>query len=280
MTALLAIASALLIGGADFLGGVLSRRASAVRIAALAQLTSLVLAIPAALLVDWDRVTTTDVAWSLGSGVCVGIGLVLFYSAMARGMISLVAPVTAVIGATIPVFYALANGERPGAVALAGIALAVAAIALVSVAPSDGPPNGTPGVGVLPLAIGAGVLFGLFYVCLSRTSDAAGLWPVPILRVASTGVLVGLALATTRGVAIRREFASRIVVIGVLEVAAGVAVLLALQRGPISVASVLASLYPVTTTFLAAMVLRERLRGIQLVGVALALAAIVLISSA
>jgi drug/metabolite transporter (DMT)-like permease len=70
-----------------------------------------------------------------------------------------------------------------------------------------------------------------------------------------------------------------IVAIGALEVAAAVTLLLALQEGPVSVASVLASLYPVTTTFLAALVLRERLRGLQLAGVVLALVAVVLISS-
>ena len=278
MTALLAIASALLVGGADFLGGVLSRRASAVRIAALDQLVGLALAIPASLLVDWDRVAREDVAWSAGSGVAVGLGLVLFYTAMARGLISVVAPVTAVVGAIVPVAYALGAGERPGAGATVGLVLAVAAIALVSFGPS-GPVSSAQGVGALPLAVGAGVLFGLFYVCLSRTSDDAGLWPVPISRVTAALVLIPLALAMTRGVTVPRSMATRIGAIGVLEVGAAVTVLLALQRGPVSVASVLASLYPVTTTFLAAVVLRERLRGLQLVGVGLALLAIALVSS-
>jgi drug/metabolite transporter (DMT)-like permease len=278
VTALLAIASALLVGGADFIGGVLSRRASAVRIAALDQVVGLALAIPASLLVDWERVAAADVAWSAASGVAVGLGLVLFYTSMARGLISLVAPVTAVSGAIVPVAYALGGGERPGAVAIVGIVLAVAAIALVSLSPS-GPMSTAGGLGTLPLSIGAGVLFGLFYVCLSRTSDDAGLWPVPISRVAAAVVLVPLALAMTRGVTVSRSLATRIGAIGALEVAAAVTLLLALQRGPVSVASVLASLYPVTTTFLAALVLRERLRGLQLVGVGLALLAVLLISS-
>ncbi len=93
-------------------------------------------------------------------------------------------------------------------------------------------------------------------------------------------VLVGLALVTTRGLAIAGEYLLRTAAIGALEVGAAVTLLLALQRGPVSVASVLASLYPVTTTFLAALLLRERLRGLQLVGVALALVAVALISSA
>ena len=279
MTALLAVASALLVGGADFFGGVLSRVVSAARVAALAQVTGLVLAIPIALLVDAERVTDADAAWSAGSGIAVGIGIVLFYTAMTRGLISLVAPVTAVVGALVPVTYALGTGERPGTAATVGIALAVGAIVLVSLVPGE---NATipSQFEALPLAVGAGVFFGLFYVCLARVHEDAGMWPIVISRVASATALVGLALVTTRGLGIGREYLLRTAAIGALEIGAAVTLLLALQRGPVSVASVLASLYPVTTTFLAALLLRERLRGLQLVGVALALVAVALISSA
>lgn len=280
MTAVLAIASALLVGGADFIGGFLSRTASPVRVAALAQAIGLLLAIPAALVVDADRVTGADAAWSAASGVAVGLGLVVFYTAMTRGMISLVAPVAAVTGAVVPVVYAISSGERPGATAVAGILLAVAAIALVSLAPDTDPTARGTGLGALPLAFGAGLLFGLFYVCLARVHEDAGMWPVAISRVASTAVVVALALTVTRGLAVAWRTVPRIALIGVLEVGAAVTLLLALQRGPISVASVLASLYPVTTTFLAAFVLHERLRGLQLAGVGLALVAVVLVSSA
>jgi len=277
LTAVLAIASALLVGGADFIGGFLSRSLSPVRVAALAQAIGLALAIPTALVVAAERVTAADAAWSAASGVAVGLGLVLFYTAMTRGMISLVAPVAAVTGAVVPVVYALASGERPGATAIVGIALAVAAIALVSLAPGDA---AGAGLGALPLAFAAGLLFGLFYVCFARVHEDAGMWPVAISRVASTTVVVALALAVTRGLSVSRDAVPRIALIGVLEVGAAVTLLLALQRGPVSVASVLASLYPVTTTFLAALVLHERLRGRQLAGVGLALVAVALISSA
>jgi len=280
MTALLAIASALLVGGADFTGGFLSRTVSPFRVAALAQLVGLALALPTAVLVASERVTGGDVAWAAGSGIAVGLGLVAFYSAMARGMISLVAPVTAVTGAMVPVVYALGSGERPGTAAVVGIALAIAAIALVSLAPTGEQSATAGGLRVLPLAFAAGILFGLFYVCFARVHEDAGMWPVAISRIASAGLVVALALVVTDGLAVRPAAMPRIAAIGVLELGAAVTLLLALQRGPVSVASVLASLYPVTTTFLAALVLRERLRGLQLVGVALALVAVTLISSA
>jgi uncharacterized membrane protein len=278
LTALLAVASALLVGGADFIGGFLSRSVAAVRVAAVAQVAGLVLAVPAAVVVDAERVTTADAAYAVGSGMAVGLGLVCFYTAMTRGLISVVAPVTAVIGALVPVLYALGGGERPGGAAMTGIALAIVAIGLVSLGPV-GPAQAAATRDVLPLAIAAGVLFGLFYVCLARVDEDAGLWPVAISRLTSAALLVVLAIVMTRGVAVGRAAAPWVGAIAVLEVAAAVAVLLALQRGPVSVASVLASLYPVTTTFLAALVLRERLRGRQLAGVALALVAVALISS-
>lgn len=278
MTALLAVASALLVGGADFVGGFLSRTVDAVRVAAAAQLVGLALAVPTALFVASERVTTTDASWAVGSGIAVALGLVCFYTAMTRGLISVVAPVTAVTGALVPLLYALGGGERPGEAAMAGIALAIVAIGLVSLGPT-GPAEAAASRDALPLAIAAGVLFGLFYVCFARVHEDAGLWPVAISRLTSATVLVALAIVLTRGLSVGRVAAPWVFAIGALEVAAAVTLLLALQRGPISVASVLASLYPVTTTFLAALVLRERLRGLQLAGVALALVAVALISS-
>ncbi|HWO82120.1 DMT family transporter [Gaiella sp.] len=278
MTALLAVTSALLVGGADFVGGFLSRTVDAVRVAAAAQLVGLAFAVPTALFVASERVTTTDACWAVGSGVAVALGLVCFYTAMTRGLISVVAPVTAVTGALVPLLYALGGGERPGEAAVAGIALAIVAIGLVSLGPM-GPAEAAASRDALPLAIAAGVLFGLFYVCFARVHEDAGLWPVAISRLTSATVLVALAIVLTGGLSVGRAAAPWVVAIGALEVAAAVTLLLALQRGPISVASVLASLYPVTTTFLAALVLRERLRGLQLAGVALALVAVALISS-
>lgn len=273
MTAILALASALLVGGADFIGGVTSRRAVAARVAAAAQAVGLAVVIPAALVAGWDRVTVSDAGWSIGSGLAVGIGLALFYQAMTIGLISVVAPVVAATGALVPVCYALVRGERPGLVALTGIALAIVAIALVSVAPGEG--SATRGLG---LSLAAGALFGLFFTFLSLPSDDAGLVPAALSRVGSTVALVALALATTRGLSPGRTTHRAVVAIALLEVGAAILLLLALQRGPVSIAAVLASLYPVTTTLLAATLLRERLTEVQVVGVALALTAVVLVT--
>lgn len=281
MTALLAILSAVLVGGADFLGGLASRSASALRVAALAQAAGLPFAFLLALAVPADGVTASDAAWALASGVSVACGIACFYTAMGRGLISVVAPLAAVTGAAVPVFYALARGERPGTAASIGIVIALAAVVIASIAPSD-PRHAHLAVtpDVVGLSILAGGFFGAFYVALSLISDDAGLWPVAIERSAATPTLVVIALALTRGaLTVPPRLGRLVVLIALLEVGATAPLLLALQRGPVAIASVLASLYPVTTVLLAASVLRERMSRLQLAGVCLALVAVVLVSS-
>ncbi len=281
MTAFLALLSAVLIGGADFLGGFASRTASALRVAALAQVAGLPLAFLVAVLVDADRVSRGDVAWALGGGVAVACGFACFYTAMSRGLISVVAPLAAVTGASVPVFYALLRGERPGTMASFGIVTALVAVVIVSIAPAD-PDHAhlaiTPDV--VGLSLLAGGCFGVFYVAFSLISEDAGLWPVAFQRSAAAVTITALALALTRGaLQVPRRLVRLVLTIGVLEVGATVPLLLALQRGPVAIASVLASLYPVTTVLLAALVLRERMSPRQLTGVALALVSVALVSA-
>ena len=102
MTVALALVASLVFGTSDFIGGAASRQAAPVRVAALGQMVALALTVPLALLVSWQQVTATDAVWSLASGVAAACGLALFYSAMARGLISIVVPLTAVIGALLP----------------------------------------------------------------------------------------------------------------------------------------------------------------------------------
>jgi drug/metabolite transporter (DMT)-like permease len=281
VTALLALLSALFIGSADFLGGMTSRSANGIRVAALVSLVGLPLALAVSLVDGGTAVTRTDVLWSVAAGLVVSLGIGCFYIGMGRGLISVVAPVAAVTGAVIPVVYALARGERPGPIALVGLVIAFFAVAVVSLAPSDQHPESPVMDGfVIALSIVAGALFGLFYIAFSRVSDDAGMWPVTIERAAASVVLCVLVVALTRGpLTGGRRILPAVIVIAVLEIAATVPLLLALQRGPVAVASVVASLYPVTTVLLAGLVLRERLSRLQYVGVACALVSVALVSS-
>lgn len=281
MTALLALLSAVFIGGADFIGGLTSRSANGIRVALLVAVVGLPMALAVSIVDGADRVGRADVIWSVLAGIAVSLGIGCFYIGMGRGLISVVAPVAAVTGAVIPVIYALARGERPGPIALVGLAIAFVAVAVVSLAPSEQHPGAAVvNRNVITLALVSGVFFGLFYVAFSRVSDAAGLWPVTIERLAATVVLLVLALVLTSGpLTGARRVIPATLVIALLEVAAVVPLLLALQRGPVAIASVVASLYPVTTVLLAGLVLRERLSRLQYVGVACALVSVALVSS-
>ena len=278
VTALLALVSAALIGGADFVGGLTSRRHPPLVVAVTAQLLGLAIGIPLALVWGWDEVSTHDVLFSIGSGVCVGLGFACFYTAMGTGTISLVVPLAAVTGATIPVTVGIGGGERPSELALAGIALALVAVAIVSLAPGTESSGAAPARTVV-LSLGAGIAFGAFYVLFAEISEASGVWPVSLQRIGSVAVLGAIALLLRAPLAAGRQVVRPALAIAALEVAATVPLLLALQRGPLSIASVLASLYPVTTVALAALVLRERLSRLQLAGVGLALIAVVLVST-
>ena len=191
-------------------------------------------ALPLAIFYGFDRLTGTDIAWSVAGGVVVACGFACFYTAMGRGLISVVAPVAAATGAIVPVGYALIRGERPGDLALIGIVIALVAISVVSIAPAD---SAHRHIAVTPAVIGLSVLaggcFGLFYVCFSRISAAAGMWPVAFERLAATATLTVVALVLTRGpIEGTRRLAPFAVGVGALEVAATVPLLLALQRGP------------------------------------------------
>lgn len=282
MTALLALASAVFIGGADFVGGVTSRTANGIRVAAFVALVGLPLTLAVSIAYGSEHVGHPDVVWSVLAGVTVAIGIGCFYIGMGRGLISVVAPVAAVTGAVIPVVYALVRGERPGVTALAGLVIAFFAVAVVSLAPSEQHPHTEVVVdrNVIALSLASGLFFGLFYITFSRVSEQAGMWPITIERTAAAIVLIVLTLALTRGPVVgTRRVLPNVLLIAVLEVAAVVPLLVALQRGPVAIASVVASLYPVTTVLLAGFVLRERLSRLQYAGVACALVAVALVST-
>lgn len=286
----LALGSALFYGAADFAGGLAARRASGLAAAAGAQGTGLLLVIALALVVPAPEVTRADLLWGAFSGLCGGTGLAFFFGALAAGRMSTIAPISAVIGAAIPVAVGLVLGERPSATALVGIAIAAAAIVLVSRedaalhgAVTDDPtaaPN-TP-VRALVLAAVAGMLFGGFFTALAQTHESAGFVPLLANRALSCVVLWSMLLA---GPAEQREgmrlpsYRQGAVSSGLLDVAASVLFLLATSRGPLSLVAPLGALYPASTVLLAVLVLRERLGSAQRAGLVLAGAALLLIGA-
>jgi drug/metabolite transporter (DMT)-like permease len=283
---LLGVLVALSYGAGDFLGGLGTRAQSVFTVVAASQASALALLVVVVPL-EGVAVRWGDVGLGALSGVIGVVGVLLLYQGLATGAMGVVAPVTAVGAAVVPLGVGLATGERPAVLALVGAVVALAAVALVA---SGGAPGGTgpvegdgrrAGAGSpLLLAVGAGVAFGLVFVLLGATDDEAGFWPLLGARTLSVSLLAAW-LVRTRVPFLPRP-GTRLVVVGagLLDVTANALYLLAVREGLLSLVAVLSSLYPVATVVLARFVLGERLQPTQLAGLGLGLAGVTMIAAA
>jgi drug/metabolite transporter (DMT)-like permease len=273
----LALASAVVYGAADFLGGLSSRRASVFGVVAVSQLVGL-LALFA--LIPWlgGPVGPADLAWGAAAGLAGATGLLIFFRALARGVMSVTAPVTAMTAAAVPVLVGLLGGDSIGPWAAAGIALALAAVVLVSAEGGLSALRAARPASLAP-ALAAGAAFGFFFVLLDRTSQDSGLTPLITARLTSVVLVVAIALAGRRSLRVGRAALPLVALSGVGDMSANALFLLATQQdGQLAIIGVLASLYPVSTVVLAQLLLHERLAGAQIAGLGTAVAAVVLIT--
>ena len=261
------------------MGGIASRRVAALRVVVISYPLALILLTVLALPVG-GVISTPAVVWGLISGVAQAFGVWWFYAALGAGPISVVSPLTAILVAGIPVGVGLALGERPGPLAIVGVAVALAAVVLVSRDASDEdvrPHRFTAKVAWL--TVGSGVAFGMNFVFLDQVPVDAKLWPLVFGRLAATAIVL-VAAALTANLTIERGVPLRLALAAaVLDTVANVATLLALQSGMLSLAGVLIALYPAATVLLAIVVLRERVTRSQAIGMALALSAVAMIAA-
>jgi uncharacterized membrane protein len=284
MPYLLAIASAILYGAADFTGGAATRRGRTIPVVFLSQVSGLVLlALLLPLLPDASP-TRGDLLWGAAAGLTGGAGVALLYRALAIGRMAVVAPTTAVCAVAIPVVVSVLLGERVVPLAFAGIILGVVSIVLVSqqrMAGMDGRGAGRserlpPGMAV---ALVSGVGIGLFFLSLAQTRSSAGMWPILVARSLSSGFFGMVAVARRESLRMPPRVLLLVLVCGLIDMLANALFLVAARQGPLSVVVTLSSLYPASTVLLARVVLGERLNPVQITGVVGALAAIVLIVS-
>jgi len=275
MYLVLAMASAAFYGAADFLGGLTSKRADSVAVVVVSQFSGLVLLALMLPFAPEAKYTSTDLLWGAAAGITGGSGVAILYHALATGTMAVVAPITAVCAVVIPVGVAVALGERPNVLTLAGIALAVIAIVLLS--RSDGSGERHHYVRSIALALAAGIVIGLFYLCLARTGRDAGLWPLLVARLVSVPFFSAFAVARRRSFVMSPRLAVIVACCGALDMLANLLYQLAAHLGPLSAVVTLASLYPASTVVLARVTLGERLTSSQAFGVACAMVAVVVI---
>jgi drug/metabolite transporter (DMT)-like permease len=271
----LALGASLSWGLGDFLGGLTSRRVHVLTVLVLSQVAGLAAALVwVAVSADgFPGWSATALAAAAGASGCLGIAAL--YRGMAIGAMGVVAPISA-LAAVFPFTVGVASGERPGALQVAGILLALAGVAVASREPRD---QGGGAVAGLGLALLAAVGFGFYFVLADRAADDSVPYAVATARGAS--LLVALMAVMVVGVTMRpgRPLLPVIAVVGLCDVGANMLFSLATTRGFLSIVSVLAALYPVATVVLAALVLHERVARTQRLGVAGALVGAAMITA-
>jgi drug/metabolite transporter (DMT)-like permease len=273
---ILAAACAVVWGVGDFAGGKASQRADALAVTVVSQILGLPVLVLCLLFVPGE-VRGGDLLWGALAGGAGLAGIVLLYRALSGGAMAVVAPVTAITAALVPMAVGLAVDRSPGAPALAGAACALVAIGLVSLGPRSG--AGHVERRMIGLALLAGTLLGIFTSLLGQSTPESGLWALVGVRASSIGLGALLMLATGVSFRLPRPVLPAAVVAGSLDIGANALFVAAAARGHLSVVATIASLYPASTVVLALAVDKERLRWLQVVGLALAAAALVLASA-
>lgn len=288
MAIVLALCSAIAYGLSDFVGGMVSRRATAWAVAVVAQASATLSTVVVASLVAGSP-TTQDFTWSLLAGLATGVGTGFLYRGLSSGRMSVVAPVSAVGAALVPVLAGTFGGERLSLVVWLGIAFALPGIWLVSSTTDDlaagehqggavsRRTRGSTSEGLLDGVL-AGLGFGVLFAALGQVPEEAGLWPLAAAQAVSIPAVVLLALGLGAGWVPRGRTVWWALLAGPLGASATGAFLLASQSGFLTVAGVLASLYPAITVLLAALVLHERIHRAQGVGLGLCALAIGLVA--
>lgn len=272
----LAFASSVSWGTADFLGGIKSRQLPLLNVLVASQGVGLAL-IAMFVVVRGDGPPAGQFAlWAALSGLAGVVGLAAFYRGLAVGNMGVVAPISAT-SAVIPVVVGIATGDRPAGIQIAGLGLALGGVVLASREEvEDGGSGGRMARGA-GLAIVSAIGFGLFFLAMDRASDGDVGWAIFINRITGFSLLLAIAVALHTPVRAGRADAAALAAVGGLDIAANALFAVAATKGLISLVAVLGSLYPVTTIALARVILGERAHALAQVGVVAVLCGVVLI---
>ena len=273
------LASAAVWGAGDFSGGLATKRGNVVSVVLLAQGVGLVCFLTLALLLEGGLPPLQDLLFGALAGIAGVMGILALYSGLALGRMGVVAPVTAVLSASIPVVVGIVTEGVPPGLVLLGFGLAVTAVWLLS----GGDATGGIRRDELGLALLAGLGFSLFFIFIDQIGSSVIFWSLAAARAASVPLLLLFFVGRRqwRGSAaaqLPRSLLPIIALSGILDSGGNYFFALAAQSGRLDIAAVLASLYPASTVLLARLILKESLGTRQWLGVGVALVALVLIA--
>lgn len=276
---LISLAGAASWGVSDFLGGQQTRRLPVLAVLAVSQPAGLVLIALLIVLTGADPISAGKLGIAFLAGVASLGGLAAFYTAMAMGTVSVVAPIAA-LGVLVPVVVGLAAGESPAPIQLAGLVPAVAGVVVLSHEETPEHDEGARAARLsIALAVVAGLGFGIFFIGLDAAAADRPGWAILAVRVGGiTTVLAALLVSRPRLDEVGAAWPV-LIVIGVFDVSATVLIAFASTKGVLPVVAVGGSMYPAFTIALAHSVLGERLARLQWTGVFLALAGVAMIAA-
>jgi len=267
------LACAVIWGAGDFSGGMAVKRTNPYGAVIAAHAVSLMMLLTLGFITREPLPPTQDLLWGCVAGVGGGIGLALLYSALASGQMSIASPVSALVAAGLPVLVGAFSDGLPRIVTLSGFALALAAVWLIS-----GGVSVKLQIDKISLPLLSGVCFAAFFIFLDKGSGQSILWPLVATRVASITSLLSFSIITRQPWIPTRESWIPIIASSLLDSAGNALYAMSARMGRMDVAAVLGSLYPGSTVLLAWFILKERVSPLQMLGILVALAAILLIT--
>lgn len=278
MALLLAGLSALLYGIADFSGGYAAGKSRLLSVLILSQIMGTTVALVALVFMGSAAPSLRDVLWGFLAGLCGSMGLFMLYGGIAKSIVAIVSPASALVGAIIPVMFALLHGERPSTPAMFGSALCLPAILLLSWERGTDESSQKSIHLALTYGVLAGLGFGIFFVALSRARPEAGIWPLLGARAASITAFIVAQVFSRQAFRVERSGLGAALIAGAADMGANVLFLLASQSGLLSLVAVITSLFPAPTVILARFVFHQKIPPARLTGLLLALAGVALIS--
>lgn len=291
LAVIVGVASALIFGSADFLGGLAARRIAAMRVTAIAAVSGLGVLLVALPFVG-GVFSPSAILFGALSGISGALAISLLYACLAIGPMSILSPLTAVVSAIVPLSVGLARGERLAPIAYLALGIALVAVVLVGFVPERGAVR--PSLRGVVMAIGSGAMIGVFLILIDLTPADSGLIPLvcnravnSVIMFSAVGVLALISARRSR----RNPGAARAsrgwragllfaVACGAIDAIANAGLLVGLRLGELSVMSVLTALYPAGTIILAAVILKERIAPVQYLGLGLAIAAAAMLALA
>ena len=273
LVAAFALSAAAAWGSGDFSNGLAARRVGPFQTVLISYSVGLVGLLIVALISAEQLPPAADLAWGALAGLSGALGVIFLLRGFAAGRMGIVAPVSAVLGTAIPVIFAALTEGLPRQLQLLGFGLALVAIWLLSHPEGAGDRSNALGMAML-----AGVGFGGFFTFLGQVGPSAKFWPLIAGRLASCVLMIVIAIFRRESKLPPLPILGLMALGGALDLGGNLLFLLAIQSGRLDVAAVLGSLYPAVTAILAWLIVKEHIAGVQMIGVVVAILAIVLIT--